>query len=74
MADFTFNTLNSGIDGWQEPIEFLTSVSDYQIVPTDGTISIKNINFNLSQRATRGHLTGRRPVKGQLFPRGYFNK
>lgn len=76
MADFTLNTLASQVSGW-EPLnqfEWTDSQPSVGITPTDGTISIENIQFNLNQRATRGHLTGRRPVKGLLFPRGYFNK
>ena len=40
-------------------------------------ISIKNATaavFGINQSTRRGFLTGRRPVNGQLYPRGVYNK
>ena len=40
-------------------------------------ISIKNATadiFGINQSTRSGFLTGRRPVKGQLYPRGVYNK
>ena len=40
-------------------------------------VSIKNATadiFGIDQSTRRGFLTGRRPVTGQLFPRGVYNK
>ena len=40
-------------------------------------VSIKNATaaiFGIDQSTRPGFLTGRRPVKGQLYPRGVYNK
>lgn len=39
-----------------------------------GTVSINDFDFSSNQKTANGYLTGRRPAKGQLFPRGIYNK
>jgi len=43
---------------------------------SNGTVSVGNLNLGADYPAGTkpGWLTGRRPVKGQLFPRGVYNK
>ena len=55
--------------------------ADANFTSTIGTISAGNITLNLSppipgsdNKARRTWLTGKRPVKGQLYPRGVYNK
>jgi len=45
------------------------------IQPSNGTVSVGNINLGSQVTETRpGWLTGRRPSQGQVFPRGVYNK
>ena len=49
----------------------------FTLIPSNLIVSIKNATaaiFGIDQSTRRGFLTGRRPVKGQLFPRGVYNK
>ncbi len=42
------------------------------VLSTTGSIGVST--ESLSKESTPGWLTGRRPQKGQLYPRGVFNK
>ena len=47
------------------------------VTTTVGTVRINNLTASQSGNlttATSGWLTGRRPVKGQQYPRGVYNK
>jgi hypothetical protein len=41
---------------------------------SNGTVSVGNISFDNFNETRPGWLTGRRPVNGQVFPRGVYNK
>jgi len=78
MADFTFPTLTTATVGTASTQNFLVqSTAGYSVEVSNGTISIGNVqssNFNILTDTRPGYLTGRRPVQGQLFPRGVYNK
>ena len=49
----------------------------FTIIPSNLIVSIINATaaiFGIDQSTRPGFLTGRRPVKGQLYPRGVYNK
>ena len=49
----------------------------FTLIPSNLIVSIVNATaaiFGIDQSTRRGFLTGRRPVTGQLFPRGVYNK
>lgn len=81
MADFTFLTLTTGIDAFDELKTTVTNadVGKSNISRTNGTVS-RNLSFNdslmeyLPNEIRQSHLTGRRPHKGLQFPRGVYNK
>ena len=81
MADFTFLTLTTGIDAFDELRTTATNadVGKSNISRTNGTVS-RNLSFNdslmgyLPNEVRQSHLTGRRPHKGLQFPRGVYNK
>lgn len=81
MADFTFLTLTTGIDAFDEQKTTATNadVGKSNISRTNGTIS-RSLSFDdsligsLPNEIRQSHLTGRRPHKGLQFPRGVYNK
>jgi hypothetical protein len=76
MNDYTFPTLTTAVDGFDDSIAFqIQSLDPYTITTTNGTVNIGNIDIGSVITGTvPGFLTGRRPVSGQLFPRGVYNK
>ena len=49
----------------------------FTLIPSSLIVSIKNATaaiFGINQSTRSGFLTGRRPVNGQLYPRGVYNK
>ena len=49
----------------------------FTLIPSNLIVSIINATadiFGIDKSTRRGFLTGRRPVNGQLFPRGVYNK
>ena len=49
----------------------------FTIIPSNLIVSIINATadiFGIDKSTRHGFLTGRRPVNGQLFPRGVYNK
>jgi len=49
----------------------------FTLIPSNLIVSIKNATaaiFGINQSTRSGFLTGRRPVNGQLYPRGVYNK
>jgi hypothetical protein len=74
MNDYTFSSLTTAVNGFDDSIAFqIQSLDPYTISTTNGTISVGNISGGITN-AVPGFLTGRRPVSGQLFPRGVYNK
>ena len=75
MADFTVSSMSSAVVGTASTIAFQANlVSSYSLEISSGTRSTENISLSSSRSTTPGWLTGRRPAKGQLFPRGIFNR
>jgi hypothetical protein len=78
MADYTFPTLTTAVVGFVSTTAFqVQSTSSYIIEPSNGTVRLGNItgsNFSILTDTRPGYLTGRRPVSGQVFPRGVYNK
>lgn len=81
MADFTFLSLTSGIDAFDEQKTTATNadVGKSNISSTNGTVN-KSLSLDdplvlyLPNQIRQSHLTGRRPHKGLQFPRGVYNK
>lgn len=75
MADLSFPTLNSAIS-FGSTFSLYTNNNNPTLTISEsvGTVSINNFDFSSNQKTTTGYLTGRRPGKGQLFPRGIYNK
>ena len=48
----------------------------FTVNPSNGTVSLSTTgtNLNILDSTRPGFLTGRRPVKGQLYPRGVYNR
>jgi hypothetical protein len=77
MADYTIPGLTSAVEGFDDTVAFLPQVQNGvdNVTGTNGTISAGNINLSVDIIGTvPGFLTGRRPVRGQVFPRGVYNK
>jgi len=72
--DFTFSSLTTAVNGFNSSVSFqIQSLDPYIIEDSNGTVSVGNFNFE-GTSAIPGFLTGRRPVSGQVFPRGVYNK
>lgn len=54
--------------------EVYTNSRTISIQPSNGTVSAGNLDFSNFDETRPGWLTGRRPVDGQVFPRGVYNK
>jgi hypothetical protein len=75
MADYTFPLLTTAVDGFNSTIEFKSQSTDtFTISTTLGSISVGNLDFSLFNATRFASLVGRRPLQGQLFPRGVYNK
>ena len=49
----------------------------FTLIPSNLIVSIKNATaaiFGINKSTRPGFLTGRRPVNGQVYPRGVYNK
>ena len=71
--DITTTTLEDAVnDSKFAQIQSLT----FTVNPSNGTVSLSTTGTNLDVfDSTRpGFLTGRRPVNGQVYPRGVYNK
>jgi len=78
MSDFSIGLLTNAIDGVSKTspsivLRFPPDNFSTLIQPTIGSISVGNINL-LNRNTIPGYLTGKRPVRGQLYPRGVYNK
>jgi hypothetical protein len=77
MADYSIPGLTSAVAGFTTTTAFLAQSqnTNNDVTGTNGTISPGNIDLSSVIIATvPGWLTGRRPVSGQVFPRGVYNK
>lgn len=77
MADYTFPNLTTAIAGINTNTYFkVQSTSSYQVEVSNGTIRVSGsgLNFGVMNQTSPGWITGRRPVSGQVFPRGVYNK
>lgn len=74
MADFTFPSLTTAVSGFSTTAFQPQSTDPYTIESSNGTISVGNLDFSSFNETRPGWLTGRRPVSGQVFPRGVYNK
>lgn len=76
MADYTIPGLISAVEGFDNEIAFLPQVQIGvdNVTGTNGTVPAINIDASDITGTEPGWLTGRRPVSGQVFPRGVYNK
>ena len=81
MANYTYTnmgitptTLSDAVDdskfGQIQALLFTVNASNFIISIKNATAAI----FGINQSTRPGFLTGRRPVNGQLYPRGVYNK
>ena len=71
--DITTTTLEDAVnDSKFAQIQALT----FTVNTSNGTVSLSTTDTNLDifDSTRPGFLTGRRPVKGQLYPRGVYNR
>ena len=71
--DITTTTLEDAVnDSKFAQIQALT----FTVNPSNGTVNLNTTSANLDifDSTRPGFLTGRRPVKGQLYPRGVYNR
>ena len=70
----TPTTLTDAVDdskfGQIQALLFTVNASNFIISIKNATAAI----FGINQSTRPGFLTGRRPVNGQLYPRGVYNK
>jgi hypothetical protein len=76
MADYSIPSLTTAVFGFDDAVAFQVQAQNTNdVTGTNGTVSIGNIDLSSQITDTRsGWLTGRRPVSGQVFPRGVYNK
>lgn len=76
MNDYTFPSLTTAVTGVNSAVAFqVQSLDPYIVETSNGTISVGNMDLSSFVTGTEpGWLTGRRPVNGQVFPRGVYNK
>lgn len=75
MADYSFAALTTAVTGTIEAVAltYANQIVSPTIETSNGTVSVGNLSSGITG-AVPGFLTGRRPVSGQLFPRGVYNK
>lgn len=75
MVDYTFAFLTTAVTGTIQAVAltYNDQIVNPAIETSNGTFSVGNISEGITD-AVPGFLTGRRPVNGQLFPRGVYNK
>jgi hypothetical protein len=70
MVDFTIPNLTTAVVGFSTT-SFVATETTFTVNTVVDVKENRNINFDETRP---GWLTGRRPVSGQLFPRGVYNK
>ena len=75
MADYSFAALTTAIVGFGTTVAltYVNQIVSPTIETSNGTVSVGDISSGIGT-AVPGFLTGRRPVSGQVFPRGVYNK
>jgi len=75
MADYSFVSLTTAIVGFGTTVAltYVNQIVTPTIETSNGTVSVGDISSGIGT-AVPGFLTGRRPVSGQVFPRGVYNK
>ena len=77
MADYIIAGLTGAVAGFTSTTIFQVQAQNTvdNVTTTNGTVNYGNIDLSSQITDTiPGFLTGRRPVSGQLFPRGVYNK
>ena len=77
MADYIIAGLTGAVAGFTSTTLFQVQEQNTvdNVTTTNGTVNYGNIDLSSQITDTiPGFLTGRRPVSGQLFPRGVYNK
>jgi len=79
LEDLTFDPQpTTAVVGVASTAAFLVqSTASYTVEVSNGTVSIGNttgLSFGVTSSTRAGWLTGRRLVRGQLYPRGVYNK
>ena len=81
MANYSYTTLGitetTSLDAVDDSKFGQIQALLFTLIPSNLIVSIINATadiFGIDQSTRRGFLTGRRPVNGQLFPRGVYNK
>ena len=81
MANYAYTTLGitetTSLDAVDDSKFGQIQALLFTLIPSNLIVSIKNATaaiFGINQSTRSGFLTGRRPVKGQLYPRGVYNK
>ena len=81
MANYAYTTLGitqtTLVDAVDDSKIFQIQALSPTVNASNLIVSIENATasiFGINQSTRPGFLTGRRPVKGQLYPRGVYNK
>jgi hypothetical protein len=77
MADYSIAGLTGAVAGFTSTTIFQVQAQNTvdNVTTTNGTVNYGNIDLSSQITDTiPGFLTGRRPVSGQVFPRGVYNK
>jgi hypothetical protein len=73
MAAFSLPNLTTAVVGFASTAPGVASTAAYTVETSNGTVNVANLNIGIGTAAP-GWLTGRRPLLGQLYPRGVYNK
>ena len=81
MANYAYTTLGitetTSLDAVDDSKFGQIQALLFTLIPSNLIVSIINATadiFGIDQSTRPGFLTGRRPVNGQLYPRGVYNK
>ena len=70
-------TVDGSIDQVNQSKHLKPQALLFTVTPSNITVSINNANssdIGINKSTRRGFLTGRRPLTGQQYPRGVYNK
>jgi len=75
MTNYSFVSLTTAIVGFGTTVAltYVNQIVTPTIETSNGTVNVGDISSGIGT-AVPGFLTGRRPVSGQVFPRGVYNK
>ncbi len=77
MAAWTFSPIPStAVVGIASTSMTIATTAIYTVESSNGTVGTSGTtaNYTILNSTIPGWLTGRRPVNGQLYPRGVYNK